>query len=40
MRSYKNLAAATKGLGSSQPVGSNDTALDRPQNRRVEIVKP
>ena len=29
----------TQGFGSSQPVASNDTALGRAQNRRVEIVK-
>jgi hypothetical protein len=29
----------TQGFGSSRPVSSNDTALGRSQNRRVEIVK-
>jgi hypothetical protein len=29
----------TQGFGSSRPVASNDTALGRSQNRRVEIVK-
>jgi len=29
----------TEGLGSSHPVASNDTALGRSQNRRVEVVK-
>jgi outer membrane protein OmpA-like peptidoglycan-associated protein len=30
---------ATQGFGSSHPVASNDTALGRSQNRRVEVVK-
>jgi OmpA-OmpF porin, OOP family len=30
---------STQGFGSSRPVSSNDTALGRSQNRRVEIVK-
>jgi len=29
----------TQGFGASKPVSSNDTALGRSQNRRVEIVK-
>jgi hypothetical protein len=29
----------TQGFGSSKPVSSNDTALGRSQNRRVEVVK-
>jgi len=29
----------TQGFGSSRPVSSNDTALGRSQNRRVEVVK-
>ena len=30
---------ATQGFGASHPVASNDTALGRSQNRRVEVVK-
>jgi len=29
----------TQGFGASHPVASNDTALGRSQNRRVEVVK-
>jgi len=29
----------TQGFGAAKPVSSNDTALGRSQNRRVEIVK-
>jgi len=30
---------STKGLGATQPVASNDTALGRAANRRVELVR-
>ena len=36
---FRPLGMTTAGFGQTKPVASNDTAIGRAQNRRVEVVR-